>query len=539
MLIHRILRKPQIKRPTRRLRRFSTGLSLEMLSLENRIALSSGLVQTIEMPEVARTLNIDLYIPAQPSVPAIATALAEAKALTDESGNTTSESDVIGRSTAATSTLGQTPLSTVVEFNLNATNDGASVAISSTSTSEGALPGSLVQAADATAEQGRISQALQDHLLIGSAGIGPEAPGLADSGERLDGQGLDPGGPLDPDLLMPLDPPVGLAQWRSGALPSVADNTSDDSDDGPIGTIDPVDSSSTWLTTPVSSARAPGRPFSLLFSDASLLSDWSGEIASTSGLSYLATTESTSLLQESAAITREDVFAGEDDSTESILPASITVGGISVNILLNSADIGIQTEPPGLEQVAELVPLPESSLALAATLWSASADSLESPGQWRFEPENAADLDARGAFPSSWAVFVMGVDQALEQTCRDVQEGIRSADGPEASSGTRGGVSQELIEWQGPILPAVQHAVSETTPKSTPAARPATLNAALQETLPSDKNSRPRSEDQQPLTLGVVPTISLVSVSTLIARWIWRKREHWQQSRLARSAPKR
>ena len=46
------------------------------------------------------------------------------------------------------------------------------------------------------------------------------------------------------------------------------------------------------------------------------------------------------------------MFAGEDDSTEPILPASITVGGVSLNILLSSADIGIQTEPPGLEQVA-------------------------------------------------------------------------------------------------------------------------------------------------------------------------------------------
>jgi hypothetical protein len=534
MLIHRILQGPQIKRSTRRLRRFSTGLSLEMLSLESRIPLSSGLVQTIEMPEVAHTPNVDLYVPALPSVPAIVTALAEARARTQESGNATSESDATSQSTSATSTSGQTPLSTVVEFNVNATNDGASVAISSTSTSEEALAGSLVQAADATTERERITQVIQNHPLIDSVAIGLERAGSFVSGVRLGEQGLDPGGPLDPDLLTL----VGLAQFRSGALPSVADNTSEDSDDGPIGTIEPLDSSSTWTITAPSSPRAPGRPFNSLFTDASLLGDWSGEIATTSGLSYLATTGSTSLLQESAATTREDVFAGEDDSTEPMLPASITVGGVSLNILLSSADIGIQAEPPGLEQVAELVPLPESTVALAATLWSAPADSLESPG-WRFEPESATDLDVRGAFPSSWAVFAMGVDQAIEQTSRDVQEGIRSADGRQASSGTRRGVSQELIEWQGPILPSARCVVPDAKPKSTPVARTATLDAALLETLPSDKQSRPRTEDQQPLTLGVVPTISLVSVSTLIARWIWRKREQWQHPRLARSAPKR
>ena len=335
---------------------------------------------------------------------------------------------------------------------------------------------------------------------------------------------------------MQVGPLVGLAPWRSGALPSVPDNTSDDSEDGPMGTIDPVDSSSTWLTTPVSSGRATGRPFSLLLADASLLGDSSGEISTTSGLPYLATTGSTSMLRDSAATTREDVSAGEDDSTEPSLPASITVGGVSLNILLSSADIGVQTEPPGLEQVAELVPLPESSLALAATLWSAPADSPASPGRWRLATENSTDLDARGGLPSCWAAFVMGADQALEQTCRDVQEGIRSANGRQASSGTRWGDSQELIEWHGPILPAARCAVPDAKPKSNPVARTATLDAALQTTIPSDKQSRPRAEDQQPLTLGVVPTISLVSVSTLIARWIWRKREQWQQSRLARSS---
>ena len=171
MLIHRIFQRPQIKRPTRRRHRFITGLSLEMLSLESRIPLSSGLLQTIEMPDVARSFDVDLFISARPSVPAIATALAEVgdRALETGTGTATTESDAAGQSPSVTWSLGQTTSSTVVEFNLNPTDGGAVVAISSTSSSEEALAGSPVQTADATAGQGRITQMLQSHPLIESA----------------------------------------------------------------------------------------------------------------------------------------------------------------------------------------------------------------------------------------------------------------------------------------------------------------------------------------------------------------------------------
>ena len=58
-----------------------------------------------------------------------------------------------------------------------------------------------------------------------------------------------------------------------------------------------------------------------------------------------------------------------------MLPASITAGGVSLNVLLGGPDLPTSTDPGGVEQVAELVPLPETSLALAATLWTVSSDS--------------------------------------------------------------------------------------------------------------------------------------------------------------------
>ena len=214
MLIHRIFQRPQIKpRPGG-----ATGLQLGSPSRCYRSRTVFRCLRVWYRPSKCRkwrTLNVDLYIPALPSIPAIATALAEVGKGTLETGTANTESDATSQSTSVTSTLGQTTSSTVVEFNLNPTDGGAVVTISSTLSSEGALAGSPVQAADATAGQGRIAQLLQNHPLIESA-VTARNRQLLGSGDRLDVQGLDPGGPLDPELLMQVGPLVGLAPVAVG-----------------------------------------------------------------------------------------------------------------------------------------------------------------------------------------------------------------------------------------------------------------------------------------------------------------------------------
>ena len=68
MLIPRIFDRTKTKRPTRH-HRLSTALSLELLSLESRIPLSTGLVQTIELPDVARTLDVGFIGPIDGKAP--------------------------------------------------------------------------------------------------------------------------------------------------------------------------------------------------------------------------------------------------------------------------------------------------------------------------------------------------------------------------------------------------------------------------------------------------------------------------------------
>ena len=135
---------------------------------------------------------------------------------------------------------------------------------------------------------------------------------------------------------------------------------------------------------------------------------------------------------------------------------------------------------------------------------------------------------------SPWVLFMTGVDQALEQTCRDIQENIPSTRGHH-HEGINLGSPEQLLEWQGAILPAARQQLPATQP-----IQPApghgrgsgeTSGPAAQGMTPTGRGSQSFSEDEQSAAVGVVPTISIVSVSTLIAGWLWRKRGQWQRSR--------
>jgi len=226
---------------------------------------------------------------------------------------------------------------------------------------------------------------------------------------------------------------------------------------------------------------------------------------------------------DSSPFAGDDVLTGDEGSTEPVSPASITIGGISLNALLSGPDVPIATDQGGLEQVAELVPLPESSLALAATLWTVPSDSPTSSTQWEASAGMAIDPDGRNASTSSWVLFVTGMDEALEQTSRDIRDSILSRDGRRAGNKRAPDAPDELVDWQGPILPAARGGLSEMQP-SVPRTSPGvTLDEARQGTVRNQQDSRPRSDDAQPVVLAVMPMISAVSISTLIAGWFWRK----------------
>jgi hypothetical protein len=121
--------------------------------------------------------------------------------------------------------------------------------------------------------------------------------------------------------------------------------------------------------------------------------------------------------------------------------------------------------------------------------------------------------------------FVIGMDQALEQTYRDIREGILySHDGPPGIESPPGG-EDELLDWQAPILPAGR---GGSPVNETGSARPAGTGAfgeAGRMTLQSHEESPLNSHDGSPVVLWALPMISVVSVSTVIAGWFWNKRQ--------------
>ena len=311
----------------------------------------------------------------------------------------------------------------------------------------------------------------------------------------------------------------GESTW--GLLGSQTNLNSEESDmsiGGLMETVGPIDVFSTSMSTPLATGRAVGRESSSIIGGPSLQLDSSSEDSNTNGLFYLASGGwSTSAF--------DGMFAWEENSTEPTLPDSITGGGVSLSILLADPDVPIRSEPDRLEQVAELIPLPETSLALAATLWTVAADSPTSGAQSDLPSATATESAAPLASPSSSAIFMIGMDQALEQTCRDIREEILcSHDGPPGIDSPPV-VQDEPLEWQAPILPAGRGGlpVNETgspQPRGTGA-----FGAAGTITPQSQVESPPDSHNRSRVFLWAVPMISIVSISTVIARRFWNKRQ--------------
>jgi hypothetical protein len=312
--------------------------------------------------------------------------------------------------------------------------------------------------------------------------------------------------------------PRGLNPGLLGSQTNLNSEESDMIMGGPMETVGPVDGFSTSMSTALATGRAVGREMNSFVADPSLQLDSSSEDSNTNGLFYLASGAwSTGASDGSLAL--------EENSTEPFLPGPITAGGVSLNILLADPDVPIRTEPDRLEQVAELVPLPETSLALAATLWTVPSDSPTSGAQSDLSSATATDSAAPLAAPSSSVNFVIGMDQALEQTYRDIREGmLYSHDGPPGIESPPGG-EDELLDWHAPILPAGRGGSPVNETGSARTGGTGAFGEAGRMTLQSHEESPPDSHDGSPVALWAAPMISVVSVSTVIAGWFWNKRQ--------------
>jgi hypothetical protein len=519
------LQKHGIKNAAARGRRSRKVFRLEPESLENRTPMSSGLGTALESIRITRAAEIAIVVHAT-----TATVSTSVHSGSSEQAVSTIESEldsasgvlvVAGSTLPVSATASETdqsnePVVAELSAAIRPDNAGELSAIESLQGTSDSAPGGGSVKLSAVETSGNGSLVGDLHQYLAGSTLGPGG----DGGILL----VPPGDMVVPPLIGVM---LGTAVGRVSPQASTDDDDSDMSYSGPLepilATADPAD-----FSTPTPSTD---RMLTPAFTGRQLQLDAYGEYSNSSGLSYLATGQGTSLSFQSSA---DDLLAWEETTSEPVPPGSITIGGLSLTNLLSGPDVSALTDPDSLEQVAELVPLPESALALAATLWTVPSDLPTSTPRWQSPAHAAIDGNARANAASSWTLFVAGVDQALEQTYREIQENIPCTQGRYANGDTTS--PDEPLEWQGPILPAARRRVLETIPKVSQTSRQESDGRAGQGTTPTRLTTPLSSEDSPPIVLGAMPLISVVSLSTVIAGWIWRKRQQWHRSRLGKAA---
>ena len=539
MIIPAIFRTPRIKKTEPRSRRARGGLRLQFEHLEIRTSLSTGLEAVPGAPVVLRAAEIGRI-------------------------GTGTPLNIAGTSLAI-STFDQT-----FAFGLSASAGGAGDASPTLTVEPAAAPRSvfkefITRGATGDAVLATSGSSVADPLVLGPT----QAPAGAAAGPRVDylaleraaSDGTVTADPSAIDVGYEDGPPPGApspfpaaalgAMPGRGASQSNSDDESNTSSAGPLPLIESNDGLALGTVMPVAAGHAAGVVSSLGAQGPPQPIDSNGVAALASGLSYLAAGEGATRLAEPAAFAVLDPQSGDETSTEPVLPTSVAAGGVPLSVLLSGPVVPSETRAGDLEQVAELIPLPQSSLALAAALWTVSADSKPSPPGWDRLSPVASDPAASSASPSSWVVFLSGMEQAFEQSLRDLREDNGSRNAPAPENAGSSAWSDELLEWQRPILPAAATALPATDLESARPGRVVALvegfeslaTAARQPTradLPADggfstqETTWPQSRKRPSMVLGATSMLSLVSFATAAVGWLWRERKRARRLGLGR-----
>jgi hypothetical protein len=231
--------------------------------------------------------------------------------------------------------------------------------------------------------------------------------------------------------------------------------------------------------------------------------------------------------------------------------ASVTNDNPPLFVLLQAPDVQAASHSPGLEPFAELGPAEGSSaLALAATLWGVASESQKPSLAWTQRSEAAADrLD--GAAPGSrWRDFVIALDGAIDEACRDVRDELFPRTPHSIVGHRQAAAGDEGLEWHGPIVPApgpmldskAEGAHAAGTARSDEAGHgrgahaarptwpPVAPNGPHEGYVRSDQVPKPNAEEAAP----AVALCSAVAASALVAGWCLASRAPRPRSRQMR-----
>jgi hypothetical protein len=265
------------------------------------------------------------------------------------------------------------------------------------------------------------------------------------------------------------------------------------------------------------------------------------------------------VLSQGSSAQSEEALRSDGGSDEPVPPGSITAGEIPLDILLSDPEASTQDVTIGLQQIAELIPVEDSSLALVATLWTVPSDTQAEPAE-ESDPSGAREESVpSSASPPPWAVFVIGLDEAFERS-RDacgkmLSDGAGKVEGEEAGDAVR-----ERLEWRCPIIPTAEgRRQLDRAEWSSSGVGPAAIDRATPSgeadpcrPLPSrlsrgeervaracpEDGSPHHAGDGRPLTEGALPLAWAASGSALIAGWFWARRRLRQGWGLGRSGRK-
>jgi hypothetical protein len=249
--------------------------------------------------------------------------------------------------------------------------------------------------------------------------------------------------------------------------------------------------------------------------------------------SYLAGGTSDGSIAESMVVSGSDIVGLNNEGDSSGPLASLVDGEAPIGLLLSGPQAPDRASSESQEQVAELVPLSDSSLALAGTLWSVSAESAPSADSPDQGADSASELSSSQAATAPQTAFLMGLDQSIRQTAVDLRAETLAGTMFVAQDGSGSAAGERSIQWTGPILPGAsgmsRPATRTTWPKRFRAITPSTTSRATLQSPSAQSRSKDvepaRSENDRPLVLGTLPLASAISASTFIAGWIWRIRK--------------
>jgi hypothetical protein len=235
-------------------------------------------------------------------------------------------------------------------------------------------------------------------------------------------------------------------------------------------------------------------------------------------------------------------FRSADSSPEDPAPpASITAGEVPLDILLSDPEISAQGISAGVQQIAELIPIEASSLALVATLHSLPPESRSEPSDGEDRSGEPRESVPSSASPPPWAAFVIGLDEAFERSGDACAKAL--SDGARAEARAAVDARGEPLEWHRPIFPNAvglphQHRDERASPGASradidrprPSAeadadRPlASLSSGdddpVDRASPLDGSPENTAQGQPPIE-GIAATAWAASGGALIAGWLW------------------